>query len=281
MLRRLFERLLAMDGQVFAALVAGLVALIVAIATGVFSARNSIQIEKLKTKAEAEQRTSHYSHPLARSAYELKNRFSNILFSNFMGRWHANGSPQNKKYAIENTAFVTAQFLCWSEIVRRDIQYLDMQEIVATRKIGLTRAAIAQIWRNDNIPGEQLRLFSGEQQEAGEVLQRRAIAPGIWECMGYSEFLDTFSPRGTDAVIDQIKDDLRQMNDGPAHAANRMSQLHCKLKEPIAELDPQAVIEPEKGTGHNVFEPITSLDDKADGIIPCRETLRIGPWPWD
>jgi hypothetical protein len=307
-IRRIFQWFAEMDAQVLAALLAGVVALIVALATGAFSVLNSQQIEKLKTKAEAEKKTSYYSHPLARSAYELKNRLSNILDYDFLGIYYATGTPRYKLYAIDNTVFVTAQFLCWSEIVRRDIQYLDMQEIIATRNIGLTRAAIAQIWRDDRKElGTHFRLFSGEQQQAGEALIRRAIIPGVWECMGYGEFLDSFSQgtdkiidhikqdpasRGTD-IIDQIKRDLVEMNGGPADAKERMSRLHCKLKDLIAQLDPAAVIEPEYRNPKNVKDnsnaPQISSEnrdeDKSKSTSECPDTAQtrhIGPWPpWD
>jgi hypothetical protein len=129
-------------------------------------------------------------------------RFSNILHGNFIGAFLTNGNEREKLYAVENTLFDIGQYLCWTEIVRRDIQYIDTGKSETTLTLTRLQRHITTTWATDEIPSPLLRLFSGEQEQLGQALWQRG-KQDAWECMGYRAFLTKF-PKVTDALMDSM-----------------------------------------------------------------------------
>ena len=58
------------------------------------------------------------------AAYDLQSRIFNILERGFLDRYYFRGSEREKEYAMENTVFLVAQFLGWTEAIREEIQKL-------------------------------------------------------------------------------------------------------------------------------------------------------------
>ena len=48
------------------------------------------------------------------------------LHRDFLIRYYTNGTTREKEYAVENTVFLLAQFLGWTELIRQEIQFLDL-----------------------------------------------------------------------------------------------------------------------------------------------------------
>jgi hypothetical protein len=85
---------------------------------------------------------------------------------------------------INHTVFVAAQYLCWTQIVHRDIQYIDTAENTKTQGLINLQYNISKTWGSDKIQSSLFRLFSGEQEQVGETLQQ-LNKKDKWECMGY------------------------------------------------------------------------------------------------
>src|SRR5262249_50374327 len=85
-----------------------------------------IDYDKLKVAAQREKEISKFSEPLARAAYDLQSRFYNILQLELIDMFLVRGDDREKAYVVNNTAFLIGQYLCWTEMVRREIQYIDL-----------------------------------------------------------------------------------------------------------------------------------------------------------
>jgi hypothetical protein len=242
-----------MEVQLAAAIVAGTVALTTAAATvwGTIrnaerTARNARDIEDIKNArakeaaaAARQAQVSRYSEPLARAAYDLQSRIFNLLRQNFAGVYMAKGTPRARDYAVENTTFVICQYFCWTELTRRELQFIDLGEDSRTRRLTAVQDQLYHLWGSDRRGlGPMLRLFAGEQRAIGEALI--VGAPGAAECIGYGGFL-TVLGLGTNPLIDVVRDDVATLAGGTSPVAKRLTDIQHKLVDLLDLLDPDAL----------------------------------------
>jgi hypothetical protein len=234
------------------ALIAAAVALISAAGTMWSSLRNAkqsaktthdiallqIEHERAKTGAQRQRELSKYSEPLARSAYELQSRLYNILVQSFVATFVTRGNERERGYAIDHTTFVFGQFLCWVELVRREVQLVDLEESTNTRKLVHLQDAVCATLSTDKHP-RTLRIFAGEQRAIGEALiQDSARGP---ECMGYGAFLMGFA-QGANPLIDAIRADVESLGKtGIEPVRARLRETQNALIDLLLTLDPQYV----------------------------------------
>jgi hypothetical protein len=70
-----------------------------------------------------------YQDSLLRAAQDLQTKLFNILRLHLFRNFYFDGSFSEKEYAVENTLYVVAEYLCWVEIIRLERQFLtDAQE---------------------------------------------------------------------------------------------------------------------------------------------------------
>jgi hypothetical protein len=234
-----------METALAAALVSGCVALVSAGVT-FWNARRTVEqdlrIEKLKqeydrTKEEhREQRElSRYREPLVRSAYDLQSRIYNILEAGFHGAFAEGAHPRVRNYAIENTVYVIAQFFCWSELVRRDVQFIPLDHHEQTLRLAHLQDRIQTIWGTSALP-PLLRFFAGEQRAIGEALIRPS--PQGPQCIGYGGFLKELD-RGKDMLLDAARADVVRLASDAAGAVKRLVEVQHALVDLIMLLDPE------------------------------------------
>ena len=240
-----------METALVVALVAGAVALVSAVGNIWSSVRNTERnnqnarrIEALRVEhetrknADAKRReVSKYSEPLARAAYDLQSRIFNILEQHFAEAYFINGIDREKTYVIENTTFVISQFLCWTEQIRRDIQFIDLDESAKSLELFRLQDSSYNLWGTDLYP-PLFRLFAGEQRAIGEALIQ--TGPAGSECIGYGKFLQSF-PAGSNALIDQVRGDVRSLATGLPQARDRLTLLQHALVDLLDLLDPQHI----------------------------------------
>jgi len=98
------------------------------------------------------------------------------------------GTPDEAEYARRSTVFVLAEYLAWAEVLRRDIQFLNLGSSRVNRKVmgqvSRVSADISQI----SATGNELRLFRAQQRAIGELMVHPDSAPGQRWCLGYAEF---------------------------------------------------------------------------------------------
>ena len=149
-----------MEVQLTVALIAGAVALASAAGTILSSRRNAeqaavnsqeieqlkIDYDRFKAATQKQSEISRFSEPLARSAYDLQSRLYNILKQGLVEAYLVRGNDREKSYVTNNTVFLVGQYLCWTELDRREIQYIDLGESSKTRELLRLQDTIYALW---------------------------------------------------------------------------------------------------------------------------------------
>jgi hypothetical protein len=191
-----------MDAEIIVALVSGAVALATSAVT-LFSisltasATRSVEREKLRLEeqqniraeqrsksAQAERILERYREPLLRAVFDLQSRLYNTVKGHFLKYY---GSTS---YAVDNTLYVIAQYLAWVEIIRQEVQFLDLGEEEKNKLLNKHLRRIATAFRTDH-EESGLRLFEGQQRAIGEIMivLRTDGEASQRECMGYAAFI--------------------------------------------------------------------------------------------
>lgn len=209
-----------MDIQLITSIISALVALFATIFTlfGQFRIKRiEAEIKRAETKEnrkyEALRIISRFREPLAHSAFELQSRIFNILLQGLVVAHYTNGTEEEKKYVIRNTAYLIAQFFAWVEIIRRESLFYDLGDINETKNLGKIIDNITNIWLVGEL-GKSLKIFRGNQRAIGE--QMIIETPRGQECIGYSEFYEL------------IKNDSHYF----------LNKLHVEVKESLEDINP-------------------------------------------
>lgn len=150
--------------------------------------------DRIDSRRAAQQRSaeiiSRYSEPLAYAAFDLQSRLYNIRRGRFM--WASDIPSQYRKL---NTLWLIGQFLAWVEIVRRDIQIIDLGDLRKTTLLQRHLLNVSSIMsstakRVEGFP----RIFRGEQRAIGELMatERRVGDQQRGDCLGYAQFTNRF-----------------------------------------------------------------------------------------
>ena len=135
---------------------------------------------------------------MGRAAYDLQSRIFNIVAGpdndhpqrgRFLEVYLGGGDERTRNYAIKNTLYLIAQYFAWTELVRWDIQFIDLGVDEETRRLTWLQDNIYSPWQSDNYT-PLLRIFAGEQRAIGERLIREGTRGP--ECMGYAAFLNFY-----------------------------------------------------------------------------------------
>ena len=188
-------------------------------------------------RAETEKTARKFSEPLARAAFDLQSRLFNIVRSNFLNAYLKNGDERTRSYAIKNTLFVIAQYFAWTELVRREIQFIDLGADEKTRLLSALQDKIYSIWQTDKF-GPLLRIFAGEQRAIGERVIREG--PRCPECMGYASFLDFFISC-QDPLLHAVEADVATLGANLPQALPRIVALQNTLIDLLEFLDPSFI----------------------------------------
>jgi hypothetical protein len=231
-------------------------AIIVAVLSGLLALANSIYAARIsrrldeqrheQTKREqADALVARYRDPLLRAAFDLQSRLYNIVRQDFLGKYHANGTASEKKYAIDNTLYVLAEYLGWVEILRRDVQFLDLGEETKSHDLAMKLETIRDTLRSDRSGlGTTFRIFHGEQRAIGEVMMVPLAANGAnersprHECVGYADFVAKQADPVFSQWFDRLRCDVEELAVGTARDEGRIRILQHALIDLIRFLDP-------------------------------------------
>jgi hypothetical protein len=207
---------------------------------GLFSARANrrakqfeYQLEKQRryddAAAVAERILHQYRDPLLDAAQTLQSRMANIVANDYLGKFLHCGIPEEERYARDYTVFAVAEYVCWVEIVRRELRFLDVGDIDNNRKL-LARLNQTQVTlQSDKIQGP-FQVFRGRQRAIAEIMMvpTNATEGPRSECLGYAAFtkrldddedfaawfsrlraeVDIVATRGRDDRLVQLQNDL-------------------------------------------------------------------------
>jgi hypothetical protein len=237
-----------MSNEILAAIIAVLVSVLSAVISIYGQTRTTILEHRLARQREAESREeqtaaliARYRNPLLRAAYNLQSRLYNIVQLDFY-RKHYSEIAADQEYTIKNTLYVVGDYLGWVEILRRDVQFLDLGDIEANRQLETLMGAVTETFLTDELE-PTFRLFRGEQRAAGEVMliHRRSAEKAGYECIGYSEFVAKLDDARFAHWFARLEASLQLIIHEPREHLQRLTQLQHALVDLIDFLDPDGV----------------------------------------
>ncbi|MCX4834239.1 hypothetical protein OG785_04630 [Streptomyces sp. NBC_00006] len=194
-----------------------------------------------------------YGASLAWAAYDLQSRLYNILRGHetdrsqgphhgFVSSFHVQGTPKQREFVRRSTVFVLAEYLGWVEILRQDIQFLDLGQSRANRNaVEIISSISTALNRTVSAGDDILRLWRAEQRAIGELMVHSHGEPGRRKCLGYAEFCEKLE--GDDVFrrwFTPLLEDIDRLAEDTAQAAPRLAELQQKLINLIDVLDPKA-----------------------------------------
>lgn len=234
-----------MDVPVITALIAAGVALTTSTFTLIGQRRTALLQHELerargeRTKAaELQDVMAKFRRPLLHAAADLQSRLFNILRCGFL-QVYGRGSVREQQYAVESTLFVFAEFFGWIELLRREIQYLDLGSDDANREIQACLDELGHEFRRDDLP-PPFRVFRGELRAIGELMQVPRTEGGN-DCMGYAAFSQKLKDQGFSQWFGQLRADAESFGDTATSDHRRLERVHDALLKLIENLDPDAV----------------------------------------
>jgi hypothetical protein len=234
------------------ALILGVIPSIVAIGAAVIAVWGQLRVKRVEAqfemqrteagrRAETQQTARRFREPLGRAAYELQSRIFNIVGGGFLELLKGD-NDRTHSYAVDHTLFVIAQYFSWTELIRREIQFIDLGADEETRQLALLQHRIYSNWQTDRY-GELLRVFGGEQHAIGERMIREG--PRGPQCMGYASFLD-YLKTDPDPLICTLQTEVNSLGTSLEQALPRLTALQNALIDLVVFLDPEAVRFPKK-----------------------------------
>ena len=239
---------LAMDPVIWAALVAG-VAGVVTGGIGLYSSQSQARredarqerIARLEAKL-AEARTEHerkvqaetiiarYRDPLITATFELQDRIQNLLRMPGHSLLVYLSVTSRSKLALESTLFRFAQYFGWTEIVRREIQFLESDASSATRTVQDAIGNVAWAFATDKL-GQDFMVWREEQRAIGEEML--TDEPDMRTCIGYATFTSSYEEKFA-RWLDGVTVTLQSTFD-----RRRLVELHHFLIDLCKQLDPE------------------------------------------
>lgn len=235
-------------------LLIAVIAAIVALTSAILSIYGQIRLTKLQAriqkekeerskKSEAESLLALYNEPILNSAYELQGRFFNVLNKGFFQVFYRDGDENEKQYSINSTLYVLAQYFCWSEIMRQEIQILNLGEIVGIQKLTQLQESICQLFLSKSNK-KALRIFRGEQRAIGELMI--TYYNGRKQCIGYATFVKNLQDTDFQKWFIKVKNDFDRLADELDNHWEYIKDLQNTLIDLIDFLDPEYKRYPKK-----------------------------------
>jgi hypothetical protein len=216
-----------------ASIIVALVALLGAILSAVIAVQGQLRATTLATRRDAEAVLARYREPLVGAAYELQGRLYNILELKFLPKYYLKGDEAQKDYAVQNTLYVIGQYFGWSEILRREIQYLSFSDSERTRRVADCQRSVIEFFQKDDRDlGRPFLIWRGEQRAIGELMIDRDTDPP--QPIGYAAFLDR-EEDGFRRWFARLEGELDEIAKEPNR---RLVDLQHALVDLIRELDP-------------------------------------------
>src|SRR5450759_4310541 len=122
-----------MEPSILAAIITAVLAAVVALVTLYRGEKAASEARRHQKEEVRGQQVRRYQVPLARAAYELQNRLFTIRTTEYLRVSLLSEDTGIKEYVRWNTLYLRAQYLAWAEILRREVQYIDLADEDATR----------------------------------------------------------------------------------------------------------------------------------------------------
>jgi hypothetical protein len=185
---------------------------------------------------EAARVVARYRDPLLRSAYDLQSRIYNIYRP---GGFRGGRDPD---YFRLNTVFLVAELLGWLEIIRREVQFLDLGAVQATRDLSRALLAVQDQMATTTGSRDRLYIYRGHQRAIGEVMLvpidgHANLAPR-YQCMGYAAFVAAQEDPDFARWFKRLGDAVDQLRNDDSNKPKRLVLVQNALIDLIDLLDP-------------------------------------------
>ena len=258
-----------MDANMVISLASAALSILSAIASGLLAARANRQAHELDRRRrldiqveDAERVLRQYRDPLLDAAQALQSRMYNIVRQAYLSKYLYCGDPDEERYARDYTLFALAEYLCWVEIVRRELRFLDLGDVARNRQL-LAHLTQTQVTLQTNtlrseaqrMQAQQTeavthdlaspwRLFRGRQRAIAEMMMTpTANGDGPRsECIGYAAFSRRLAEDAEFAYwFAQLSADIDVMARASDEDNIRLVQLQRDLIDLIDFLDPESI----------------------------------------
>lgn len=212
-----------------------------------------------------------YREPLLIAAIELYGRLRNIASRRFLETFLLNGEPHERRYAVDHTLYQVAQYFCWVEIIRKEVQFLEPEDEEVERELVARLQAVNDAFSSDDLTKIMLhrlrsfpdacadvierirrgevsaaeptfRLFRGEQRALGELLIVPTATPSPdrprWGSLGYAEFHERLSEQRFSEWFQALREDLDRLSQDVDGKGARVIVIEAAIVDLLNELDP-------------------------------------------
>jgi hypothetical protein len=178
----------------------------------------------------AEDVLARYREPLAVAAFDLQSRCYNLLRLDFLEKFGT--SHERFGTAQKTTLFRFAQYFGWTEILRRNIQFLSFPTADETRKVIELQWMISRRFGTSE-DHQGMMVWTDEQRAIGErmIIKEHDVVL----CMGYARFEEEY-PAHFEQWCEHLRAPLQA-----AEARPRLIELQRMLCELVRRLDPDGM----------------------------------------
>jgi hypothetical protein len=199
--------------------------------------------EREQTKAEqAELLISRYREPLMLSAQSLQSRLFNAVRDEYLPVYLHHEDEEERRYARDFTVYTLAEYLCWVEIIRRELRFLDLGAEESNREFTRLLLVVTNTMSNQVMPQTQFRLFRGQQRAIGELMMETIPGTHHSDCITYPEFTRRLDEDPTFRTwFRRLLADVDVIADSDLDGNKRIIKMQWALIDLIDFLDPDKV----------------------------------------
>jgi hypothetical protein len=196
-------------------------------------------------RRDTEEVVARYSRPLLQVAFELQSRLYNIARLGFFDPKSLQGDPDRRSYAETSTLWLIGQYLGWMEILRREVQFLDLGDIRKTREVRDRLLEVANLLATDRFSDPRFQVYRSDQRAIGEemIVRRRSDKGVRSDCRGYGEFVEALRAPDFDAWFRNVRQSIVDTIDNP-EIPPRLVFVQRALIDLIDMLDPKRSVFP-------------------------------------
>jgi hypothetical protein len=224
------------------------IAAVVSVTSALINVYGQVRTAKLKHRLQKQNQAEEkaaianeiinkYRNPILRTAFDFQSRLYNIVNQNFLLVYY-HQSPYYKDYAIHSTLYVIAEYLGWVEILRREIQFLDLGDIEMNRRLENLMYKVTQAFSSDAIE-MTFCLFRGEQKAIGEIMLSPTTSSMTqnYECIGFATFVQRLKEPEFSQWFVRLQQDIEKISNSENRLdTERYEQRLIKLQHALIDL---------------------------------------------
>ncbi|MEV0250845.1 hypothetical protein AB0H76_29920 [Nocardia sp. NPDC050712] len=185
-----------------------------------------------------------YREPILLAAFDLQARLYNIVETDFMRRHMNSSDPEERLYAQISTLYRLGSYFGWIEILRRGLQFMDLQEQGRTHELVERLDRISHAFGDTHrFPTSALRVFRDQQRAIGEIMLE-PIEDELrrHDCIGFATFVERFDGEPTfTRWFARLGAEVADLMEPAPARLDRMIELQRALVDLIVFLDPRGV----------------------------------------